>query len=323
VTTPILNLPRLRGPIAAASLVLLTVALLPACDDDPASHPSLAVQEDDADPDTDTPEDAGSAATKEMPVTLPDVVTYEIKRGGTLANVANLFKIHHHEILGLNPGLQLTDRLDPGTHVVVYRRDLADPSESIGAPTDGQLQGAVPMLEGTGRHIHAQRYKAWATAATVAQLDRALAQWPEREPEAHHIIVGNMSAREGGVLNPHASHRSGRDVDLSFIQFWDGESEITWQRMTGENLDSAKNWSLMELLVEQGDVEHIFVDYGIQKLLYEHAVAHRTHDPKQLAHWIEYPLPPGSSNAIIKHVPGHVDHLHVRYACRDHDDRCR
>ncbi len=310
--------PQIR-PIRALLAAVVGMSVIPSgCADDMAeSTPILVVQEDDARLDTGG---GGNAFIEPAP---PDLVTYEIKRGGTLINVANLYKIHHHEIQALNPALDLEGQLSAGTRVAVYRRDPGRRSSSIGGPSDGSLEGGVPMLEGEGRRIYAQRYKAWASASTVAQLDRALTSWPVREPEAHPILVGNLSSRAGGRLQPHASHRSGRDVDLSFIQKWDGESEVGWQKMTAKNLDREKTWSFLKLLIDDGDVETVYIDYGVQKLLYEHASSTGLLSPRELNRWIEYPRAVGESTAIIRHAAGHADHLHVRYACRATDRQCR
>ena len=64
----------------------------------------------------------------------PSVVNYTIRRGGTLENVANLFKIYHHEIMDLNPGTGLQQELAPNTRIVVYRRGKDAQSESVGYP---------------------------------------------------------------------------------------------------------------------------------------------------------------------------------------------
>lgn len=298
-------------------------------DEAPAEpEPAIATPEDDpqaepeVDPDLGPDETPWVEANWTEGIEAPATVSYVIKRGGKLVTVANLFKIYHHEILELNPGLKLEQELAPGTEVVVYQAADGQGSESIGSPGRGSLEGAVPMLDGPGRELKMVPWKGWATAETVATLDRVLSEWRRRFPDAQPILVGNMSSPTGGKLEPHASHQSGRDVDLSYPQIWDRKEELNWREMSDANLDRKMTWDLMKLLVETGAVEHIFMDTSLQKLLYEWAKEHQPVPKRKLSRWLEYPRRAGSTGAIVQHVPGHVDHMHVRFACAPDDARC-
>lgn len=295
----------------------------------PAPEPAIAPAEEEApaaepevDPDLAPDETPWVEANWTEGIQAPKVVSYEIKRGGKLVNVANLFKIYHHEILELNPGMKLEQELAPGTEVVVYRAKDGAGSESVGSPGRGSLEGAVPMLDGPGRELKMTPWKGWATAETVATLDRVLREWRRRFADAQPILVGNMSAPTGGKLEPHSSHQSGRDVDLSYPQIWDRKEELNWREMSDANLDRKMTWELLKLLVETGAVEHVFVDTKLQKLLYEYAKEHEPVPKRKLSRWLEYPRRPGSTGAIVQHVPGHIDHMHVRFACAPDDSRC-
>lgn len=254
---------------------------------------------------------------------VPTQVHYTVARGGTLENVANRFGIYHHEITALNPGIGLKQELAPGTRVVVWRSDPEVKSASIGKPSAGQLEGAVPMLEGPGRELRPHRVKLWGTAGTVARLDWVLRQWKARYPEHHDILVGNLSYRRGGKVEPHRTHQSGRDVDLSFIQRWDGIAPVTWQNMDALNFDPKGNWLLIELLAETGSLAVVFVDYSLQKLLYDYALETGRYSEAELAQWMQYPQGQNTRGRIIQHAPGHVDHIHVRFACSPSDTRCQ
>jgi len=156
----------------------------------------------------------------------------------------------------------------------------------------------------------------------VATLDVVLREWARRFPSEQPIIVGNMSARSGGRLKPHSSHQSGRDVDLSYPQIWDHQSELAPQVMNARNLERSLTWSLLELLRETGAIEAVFIDTSLQKLLYEYALETGRYSKKQLESWIEYPRSPGSGSPMVQHVRGHVDHLHVRLKCSSVESRC-
>jgi len=263
-----------------------------------------------------------SAAAWARNIEVPEVVTYTIQRGGSMENVANLFKIHHHEIVALNPGVELERELGPKTKLTVYRRERGEQSESVGYASSGSLEGAVPMVQGRGRELKMIPWKSWATGHTVAMLDRVLAQWAERGAN-QPILVGNMSSRHGGRLEPHSTHQSGRDVDLGYLQKLRPQEEHNWRAMDETNLDCAETWALLFLLAKTGAIEAIFIDRSIQKLLYEHAVAKQLMSKRQLGEWMEYPRGTGSGSPMIQHVDGHIDHLHVRFACRPHESRCQ
>jgi murein endopeptidase len=253
----------------------------------------------------------------------PEVVHYKVKRGGSMKVVANLYKIYHHEIEALNPGVDIDKELPPGTKLVVYKRKPGSKSESIGFPGSGSVIGAMPMVDGPGRELKHTPWKGWATTVTVATLDVLLREWARRHPTEQPILVGNMSAREGGRLEPHSSHQSGRDVDLSYPQNWDRKEELNWRKMDSDNLNRELTWALLELLRESNGVECIFIDSKLQKLLYDHAVKTQRYTKDELEDWMEYPRPPGHGKPLIQHVRGHEDHIHVRFKCTDAETECQ
>lgn len=254
-------------------------------------------------------------------LTPPKKVTYTIRHGGSIKNVANLFKIFHHEITALNPGFSLDQELPPNSKVVVYVEEEGVVSESIGAPSAGSLAGAVPMVEGPGRVLKMIPWKSWGTAHTVALLDQVLRKWGQRKG-AQPVLVGNMAARTGGKLEPHSTHQSGRDVDIGYMQELPDGEELNWREMNAQNLDAAETWELLKLFRSTGQVEVIFIDTSLQKLLYAHAVEHGTVPKEELPRWLEYPRAAPQRRALIQHVAGHVDHIHVRFACQPHERRC-
>lgn len=254
----------------------------------------------------------------------PSIVHYTIERGGTLRIVANLFGIHHHEITNLNPGLSLGSDLAPGTSVVIYERDPRVESHSIGSAAAGQLQGGVPVPHGPGRIIKSKHAKSWATAATIGRLDYILRQWAKRYPDAPPVLVGNLSRRTGGPVQPHRTHQSGRDVDLGYLPVLTQPGEpYHWADMNDKNLDPARTWDLIHLLRETGSLEVLFIDYSIQKLLYDFSVANQLHTPEELEMWLQYPDGEHARNRVIRHAAGHLNHIHARFACRSVEPKCR
>jgi murein endopeptidase len=279
-------------------------------------------------PPTDQPPPEAALERRQAVPVVPDraadnsghPITYTISRGGTLRNVANLYKLYHHEIAQLNPALDPDRELEPSTEVVVFR-DLGRPSESVGYPHEGEIDNALPMVDGPGRKITAERWKTWATRNTVDQLDRVLERWAEVEPSAPPVLIGNLSSREGGPLSPHKSHQSGRDVDLSYITKWNGKDRVNWQHVTADNLDPELTWRLIKLITQDAEVEVIYMDRRIQRMLLDHAKRHGTIRRARLGNWLE--VAGGSDEPLIRHVAGHQDHFHVRFACPAGSRKCR
>jgi murein endopeptidase len=264
-------------------------------------------------------------APSEPPAPSPQVVRregqvrYTIAHGGSLLDVANLYKIHHHEIIALNPEIEPKQPLPVGSEVVVYERG-EHKSESLGLPHDGRIAAAMPLPDGPGRRITAQRWKTWGTRHTVLELDRIFAAWAEQHRDAPKVLVSNLSARHGGPLEPHKTHQSGRDVDLGYVQKGSGASD--WQHVTRKNLDAARTWSLLRLIVSSADVEVIYMDRSLQRVLLDHALRHGTVRKNRLAYWLEVAKGERQGGPLIKHVPGHADHFHVRLACPSDEPRC-
>ncbi|MCR9162385.1 MAG: penicillin-insensitive murein endopeptidase [Nannocystaceae bacterium] len=301
-------------------------------DEAPAPEPAAETPEvRDVDPDAPgepEPLDAGAfdprpkAAAWAKDFAAPSTVKYTVRRGGTLENVANLYKIFHHEITALNPGVKLEQDLPPKTAVVVYSADDDRQSQSIGTPSNGKLAGGVPMVDGPGRVMKMIGWKSFATAHTVAVLDKVLRRWA-KTGHSQPVLVGNMSSRNGGRLKPHSTHQSGRDVDLGYMQILPSGEELNWRVMNSRNLDAKETWALMSMLVQTGQVEVIYVDREIQKLLHEYAVSQNLMPKSALKRWMEYPAPTGSGTPVMQHVKGHVDHMHVRFKCQPHESQCK
>ena len=59
-------------------------------------------------------------------------------------------------------------------------------------------------------------------------------------------------------------------------------------------------------------MRYIFVDYSVQKLLYEYAKGKGVSEDT-LSELFQYPRGKRASRGIIRHWKGHIDHFHVRF----------
>lgn len=116
--------------------------------------------------------------------------------------------------------------------------------------------------------------------------------------------VGDISRKKGGPLRKHKSHQEGRDVDIGVV--W-RESDSDPK---GKSLDVSRTWSLVRSFAETEGVRVIFIDYRLQKQLYEHALASGV-EQAWLDRIFEYPRNDGE--AVLYHWPGHSRHFHVRF----------
>ena len=179
-------------------------------------------------------------------------------------------------------------------------------SLSIGMPSSAILLNAVSLPAGSRWEI-APSADTWGTSETMAGIDAAVDKVHQLFPDTPPIFIGDISDADGGRLKRHQTHQAGRDVDLGF--YYRGGQARWYQPGTAANLDLPRNWALVRALVACTDVETILLDTRIQKLLYKYALS--ISEDKD---WLDrvFQFSRGATNAIIRHVPSHRTHYHVR-----------
>jgi murein endopeptidase len=151
--------------------------------------------------------------------------------------------------------------------------------------------------------------RAWGTKRTVKTLERVLADFHERFPNGPTVYVHDLSARWGGRIHPHKSHRLGRDVDIRVI----------CKNNSGRRcrFSARHNWYLLQELIATGEIQYIFTDYHTQRKLYRFArklgVSNAT-----LGELFQYPRSRRVREGIVRHEPRHHNHFHVRFRRPDH-----
>lgn len=221
----------------------------------------------------------------------------------------------------LNPELDPATRVAAGTRVKVYEFDPDEPPQSIGSPNRGKLKNGMPLPEGEAWRLRPVRRRAYGTHTTVNSLVQAFQAYGQQFPDSPKIRVGELAKRTGGRVSPHASHRSGRDVDIGYVFRGDDNGEDRWRFMNERNFDAEKNWALIQEILKSGQVQTIYVSKKLQKLL--HREAARTLPAAELAAIFEYPRTEQSPHATIQHWKGHHNHMHVRFQCEPGNRRCR
>ncbi len=179
---------------------------------------------------------------------------------------------------------------------------------SLGRPNAGALINAVQMPEGEHWEL-VTPWRSWATPETVAFLMAAIQKVNAQFSPTHPLYIGHLSREHGGPLRPHRSHQSGRDADISYYYRMD-RNPGWYQRGSAHTLDVDRSWALVRALVTETDVEYLFIDRSIQRLLKKHAL--KIGEDRA---WLDRIFQIGSREPepIIRHAWGHATHIHVRF----------
>ena len=197
---------------------------------------------------------------------------------------------------------------------------------SVGAPNRGVLTEAEELpAQGTGfvrYRPHSAHY--FGRPRLVHALEAAAASVEQHLPGGAPLSIGDLSAKSGGRIPGHDSHRTGRDVDLLFLVttpagvpapspgFLRFETDgLAREPSTNAyyRLDIAREWWLLRSLLSAPkiDVQFMFVCHEVEALLIDHARA--LGEPDTLIWHAETVL------IEPKDSLRHDDHVHLRVAC--------
>lgn len=200
--------------------------------------------------------------------------------------------------------------------------------QSIGRPQNGYLVSGKRLPTNPKLYYLRRPERAWGTTYTIDQLVRAIRQVRRRHPRVHPLAIGDLSARHGGRISMHGSHRSGRDADIGFyFRRTPRGYPRAFAVASADNIDFRPTWALLSALCKtasdpSGGVERIYMTYRTQAMFYRLARKYRV--PRaQLDAWFQYPHGRRADRGIIRHEPGHEEHIHVRFRCASNDPECR
>jgi len=196
---------------------------------------------------------------------------------------------------------------------------------SVGMPNLGVQTGASQLpISGRGFvRYRPQGKNHWGRPRLVAALERIAGEIDSELPGGV-LVIGDLGAQRGGRIPGHASHRSGRDVDLLFYALTPAGASIVspgFVRYEGDGLavepdsgdylrlDVARQWLLVKKLVTSPEigVQFLFISQPLEALLMDYARARG--EPLELQDRAQtVMLQPRDS------LP-HDDHLHLRIAC--------
>lgn len=246
-------------------------------------------------------------------------VSHSVRRGETLSDIARRYMVSVRDILRWNDGVrpQALSVRQP-IKVISKRRP---PSESIGLPWDGRLENGRRLEPHKGYSIRDPN-RSWGTEETVESIRQAFDEVRRHHKRAPRIPVHDLSRRNGGPIDDHRSHESGRDADIAYFQRRCPRGVCSMRNILPRQLLVGPQWTLLRSWIRRGQAQVIFIDYSLQAALYRHARLQGA-TPRQLTLWFQYPRPRSQPVGIIRHYPNHRNHLHVRFVCSRGDRQCQ
>lgn len=253
------------------------------------------------------------------------LVRYTIEAGDTLSAIAKKYGVSVKDIEAMNPKKR-ADALRIGDRISLWIEGPEKRSASIGRPQHGELVDGEQLPDGQGWYRR-RPDREWGTNETIRALTAAFRQVRKKHPKAHDIAVGDISAKKGGHLAPHKSHQTGRDVDIGlYFEGQPKEGPKAFLSGLKHRIDYEATWTLILTLAGdspgKGQAEYMFLDYGVQRKIYDWAKKEKKVSPKLLEWLFQYPRGNRAMRGIIRHEPGHVNHIHVRFQCPRGDDHC-
>ena len=213
----------------------------------------------------------------------------------------------------------------PITKEISIKPANAQRSRSVRYPWDGQLMRGMRLRESKlVRYLpeDAPRGRFFGTWQLVQLLQRAAQKVALRYPGSR-ATFGELSGKQGGDIDGHSSHESGRDADVGFYitrndgspfggntAFVEFDSYGRGRAPNGHlRFDVKRNWEYVSKLVDDDDarVQYIFVQRGLRNLLLKQAVK-RGASPTIIAR---------ASSVLVEPAHGnpHRSHFHVRIYC--------
>lgn len=211
--------------------------------------------------------------------------------------------------LAKSPGPSLEDALDSGGEVE------ATSTERCSA---WDLVGGVQLPERPELYTRANPDSVWGTPTMAATLQQVAQELAWQLPDADPIYIGDISQRRGGYFDGHKSHRGGVDADVGlFVD--NGQQLQRFVDVYPNDFDAHANWVMIRSLLETGNVERIYLDESLIRVLRRYVAAHEGLSQEEV--YRIFP-PQGTTGTwgmtgIVQHVGGHRNHLHVRVLCDD------
>lgn len=249
---------------------------------------------------------------------------YRISAGDNLTRIARAHGVTLEQLKKWNPKKKST-RLRIGDQLTILQESTYSHSEAEGKPQAGKLVNGVQMPTGPG-YYRRRPERSWGTAETIDALLDAIDVVRSYHPNAHDLAIGDLSAEHGGKLAKHVSHQNGRDADVGFyFKNLSRQGPRAFYRTSRHPVDFETTWTFLKALAGSSDaesrVDYMFISYDVQKRFYNWAKK-RGEDAYLLERMFQYPRGKRAMRGLIRHEPGHSNHIHIRFKCPRDDQHC-
>ena len=238
-------------------------------------------------------------------------LTHAVQSGENIASIARKYDLTSRELIAYQQGrLKNPSSLRVGQDLVVWKDGGIVSGYGSYEDFDGKLPTGTQLPP--GRHYVVKHPSlSWGTAKTVRLIQKAILAYRSKHggPKVH---VGDISKRGGGKFPPHRSHQTGHDVDVGYVLTGSQKDETRFVSANRRNMDVARTWRLLQAFLDTDEVRYIFVDYSLQKPLYDYA-KERGFSDDYLDEVFQYPRSKRRTHGKIRHWKGHVNHFHVRF----------
>jgi LysM repeat protein/murein endopeptidase len=250
-------------------------------------------------------------------------INHRIEAGDTLERIARKYGLTARDLARMNPKRK-TERMRIGDTLQVLTDGKRGRSRAVGKPQNGRLEGALQLQPGPGYFVRRPN-AAWGTAEMLRGLKEAFHAVNKKHKDAHDVVVGDLSREKGGHLSPHKSHQTGLDADVGWYFKGLKKAPNYFLDASQGKLDLDATWTLLDALAGASEaksrVEYMFVGYSVQEKLYKHAESIGV-SKKRLDGVFQYPRGSRAMHGLIRHEPGHTDHVHIRFKCPRHNEAC-
>jgi penicillin-insensitive murein endopeptidase len=203
-------------------------------------------------------------------------------------------------------------------------------SLSVGYPNDGSIVRAKRLRASPHLVIlEKSKERVYGYPSLVLMLQRSAKQIAKAFKGAK-LVVGDLSAKDGGPLSGHHSHQSGRDADIAFYardprgrvvqpkKFVAYGADGKAKDKSGLVFDDALNWALVESFAKdhRAGLAYIFISKPLKARLLAYANRHPKHRKNVEKVQALFVQPDGAEP--------HDDHFHVRIRCpKGQEDVCK
>ncbi len=145
------------------------------------------------------------ASSREVVVASGDTLASIAQRHGTTIDELRSLNAIEGSLIRIGQTLSL-----PGSS---KRSIRALAGQSVGRPDHGYLRKPT-RLPRSGQYYRRRVERTYAAAHLIDHTLNAITAVNDRFPAIHRLAIGDLSDEDGGSLSGHASHQSGRDIDV-------------------------------------------------------------------------------------------------------------